>query len=84
MLIGGSLNFGGAIIMATEAAVNSGAGLTSVATNINNLSSLHSRIPEAMFIDWQESNLVKVIKNSNIIAIGKGLDLMSTRKVYCN
>ncbi|MUP60092.1 NAD(P)H-hydrate dehydratase, partial [Veillonellaceae bacterium M2-4] len=45
LLIGGSLNFGGAIIMATEAAVNSGAGLTSVATNINNLSSLHSRIP---------------------------------------
>ncbi|WP_240403674.1 NAD(P)H-hydrate dehydratase [Lactobacillus jensenii] len=75
LLIGGSLNFGGAIIMATEAAVNSGAGLTSVATNINNLSSLHSRIPEAMFIDWQEANLVKVIKNSNIIAIGPGLGL---------
>ena len=41
LLIGGSENYGGAIIMAAEAALNSGAGLISVATHAVNLDALH-------------------------------------------
>lgn len=33
LLIGGSENYGGAIIMSTEGAINAGTGLTAVATH---------------------------------------------------
>lgn len=81
LIIGGNLNFGGAIIMSAEATVNSGAGLTSVATDINNLCSLHSRIPEVMFIDWRDTKLVEAIENSDVIAIGPGLGLDAQAKL---
>ena len=56
LLIGGSDNYGGAIIMSTEGAINAGAGLVATATHPMNLSALHARLPEAMFIDWRDSN----------------------------
>lgn len=75
LLIGGSENYGGAIIMATEAAVNCGAGLTAVATHSMNLTALHARDPEAMFIDWQDKNLPALIKQMDVIVCGPGLGL---------
>ena len=73
LLIGGSENYGGAIIMSTEGAINSGAGLTAVATHSINLSALHSRDPEAMFIDWKDNNLGNLIKKMDVIVCGPGL-----------
>ena len=73
LLIGGSENYGGAIIMAAEAALNSGAGLISVATHAVNLDALHARNPEIMFIDWRDRNLVDLITKMDVIVCGPGL-----------
>ena len=73
LLIGGSENYGGAIIMAAEAALNSGAGLISVATHAVNLDALHARNPEIMFIDWRDRNLVDLMKKMDVIVCGPGL-----------
>ena len=73
LLIGGSENYGGAIIMAAEAALNSGAGLISVATHAVNLDALHARNPEVMFIDWHDRNLVNLMKKMDVIVCGPGL-----------
>lgn len=74
LLIGGNRNMGGAIIMAAQAAVYSGAGLTTVATDGINHTALHSRLPEAMVLDWYNDDLlVSKIKNSDVILIGCGL-----------
>ena len=48
LLIGGTYPYGGAIIMAALAAVHSGAGLVTVATDRENIPALHSQLPEAM------------------------------------
>ncbi|MBA1435090.1 NAD(P)H-hydrate dehydratase [Bombilactobacillus bombi] len=76
LLIAGSQNFGGAAIMATTAAVYSGAGLVSVATDIMNFTSLHSRLPEAMVVDLHDINpILSLLKTVNVVAIGPGLEL---------
>ena len=48
VLAGGDAGMGGAIIMASEAAVSVGAGLTKVITRGEHLQPLLSRCPEAM------------------------------------
>ncbi|WP_105955891.1 NAD(P)H-hydrate dehydratase [Apilactobacillus quenuiae] len=73
-LIGGNQNFGGAIIMASAATVHSGAGLVTTFTDRVNLSSLHNHVPEAMFVDYDDtSSLEKLIPTFNVIVIGPGL-----------
>lgn len=75
LLIGGSSNYGGAIIMATEGALNAGAGLIAVATHSVNLTALHARDPEAMFVDWQDRQLGALIKQMDVIVCGPGLGM---------
>ena len=58
LLIGGTYPYGGAIIMAALAAVHSGAGLVTVATNPDNLTALHSHLPEAMGFDLADHELL--------------------------
>ena len=75
LLIGGSKNYGGAVIMATEGALNSGAGLISVATDLFNATSLHTRNPEAMFLDWDnQEKLSQMIPTMDVVICGMGLD----------
>ena len=80
LLIGGSENYGGAIIMSTSGAVNSGAGLTAVATHPVNLTALHARLPEAMFIDWRDTKLANLIKNMDVVVCGPGLGMSDLAK----
>ena len=80
LLIGGSENYGGAIIMSTSGAVNSGAGLTAVATHPVNLTALHARLPEAMFIDWRDAKLANLIKNMDVVVCGPGLGMSDLAK----
>lgn len=75
LLIGGSSNYGGAIIMATEGAINAGAGLTAVATHSINLAPLHARDPEAMFVDWRDRDLGQLIGKMDVVACGPGLGM---------
>lgn len=80
MLIGGNENYGGAIIMAAEGALNSGAGLVTVATHSLNLTALHARDPEIMYLDWHQHNISALIKKVNVIVCGPGLGLNETAK----
>ena len=74
LIVGGNKNYGGAIIMSAQAAVNSGAGLVTVACDPINLSSLHSVLPEAVFQDFNDlKSLKSMILKSNVISVGSGL-----------
>lgn len=74
LLIGGTYPYGGAIIMAAIAAVHSGAGLVTVATDQENIPALHSHLPEAMGFDLADRDLLcEQIKKANVILVGPGL-----------
>ena len=60
LLIGGNKKYGGALIMSAEGALNSGAGLTTVATDSVNISALHTRDPEIMALDWDKRDELKI------------------------
>ena len=67
LLIGGLYPYGGAIIMAAIACVNSGAGLVTVATDRDNIPALHAHLPEAMAFDFDN------LRVANVVLIGSGL-----------
>lgn len=74
LLVGGNHQFGGAIIMATAASVYSGAGLVTVATDPINTTALHSQLPEAMVIDFNNhQELAEMVAKVNTVVIGPGL-----------
>ena len=73
-LIGGNRNFGGAILMASAAAVYAGAGLVTTITDASNQTSLHARLPEAMFADMNDHEQIKSLTTSaDVVVIGPGL-----------
>ena len=75
-LIGGNQQYGGAIIMSAEACIKSGAGLTTVITAEKNHAPLHTRLPEAMVLDFSElTTIYQILKKADVILIGPGLGL---------
>ncbi|WP_203650801.1 NAD(P)H-hydrate dehydratase [Secundilactobacillus yichangensis] len=73
-LVGGNDHFGGAILMATEASVYSGAGLNTTLTDPSNFVSLHSRLPEAMVADFSNRDeLTDLVSAANTVVVGPGL-----------
>ncbi|MDN6195802.1 MAG: NAD(P)H-hydrate dehydratase [Atopostipes suicloacalis] len=85
LCVGGNKEMGGAIILSAKAALNSGAGLVTVASASENRTSLHAQVPEAMFKD--SSNLValaRAIKQSDTILLGPGLGRDSDAKTIFN
>lgn len=75
LLIGGTYPYGGAIIMAALAAVHSGAGLVTVATDRENVPALHSQLPEAMaFAVTDQELLAEQIAKAGVILLGPGLN----------
>ncbi|EFW08043.1 carbohydrate kinase [Streptococcus anginosus 1_2_62CV] len=74
LLIGGTYPFGGAIIMAALAAVHSGAGLVTVATDRENIAALHAHLSEAMAFDVQDKKLLtEQVQKADVVLIGSGL-----------
>lgn len=60
--------------MAALAAVHSGAGLVTVATDPDNLTALHSHLPEAMGFDLADRDLLREqIQKASVILVGPGL-----------
>lgn len=60
--------------MAALAAVHSGAGLVTVATDPDNLTALHSHLPEAMGFDLADQDLLREqIQKASVILVGPGL-----------
>lgn len=73
-LVGGNQNFGGAIIMASTAAVCAGAGLVTTCTDKLNAGPLHSQLPEAMFADFTDDQQVaKLVEAATTVVVGPGL-----------
>lgn len=73
-LVGGNRNFGGAIIMASTAAVCAGAGLVTTCTDPINAGALHSQLPEAMFADFtNDDQVAQLVKAATTVVVGPGL-----------
>lgn len=74
MIIGGELGYGGAISLATGAALKSGAGLVSVATRNEHVPAILSRYPEAMVHGVNSGqDLQPLLERADVIVIGPGL-----------
>lgn len=74
MIIGGDTGYGGAVIMAAEAAARTGAGLVSVATRPEHVSAILARRPEVMacgVVSGQE--LEPLLARPTVLVIGPGL-----------
>ncbi|PSW07707.1 bifunctional ADP-dependent NAD(P)H-hydrate dehydratase/NAD(P)H-hydrate epimerase [Photobacterium rosenbergii] len=76
ILAGGDHGMGGAIRMASEAAARSGAGLTAVLTQPDNVLSIVTARPEIMATGWQQTDksvLVQRLKWADVLVLGPGL-----------
>jgi ADP-dependent NAD(P)H-hydrate dehydratase len=74
VMIGGNQQYGGAIIMAAQASVYGGTGLTTVISDPVNRSALHARLPEAMFVSWDQTELISTVTESaDVLLIGPGM-----------
>lgn len=75
LIVGGDTNYGGAVMMAAEASLRSGAGLVSVITRSCHRSALLARRPEVMVLGTEDENaqIDALIDRATVIVIGPGL-----------
>ncbi|KAB8181069.1 NAD(P)H-hydrate dehydratase, partial [Lysobacter maris] len=76
LCVGGDLGHGGAILLAAEAALRSGAGLVDVVTRSAHLAAMLARRPEAMVhaVDaLGDASLEPMLEAADVLAIGPGL-----------
>ena len=74
MVIGGAQGMGGAVIMASEAAARTGAGLVSCATHDDHIAPLLARCPEVMSVGISSAEgLAPLLKRPSVLVIGPGL-----------
>ncbi|MGV8940207.1 MAG: NAD(P)H-hydrate dehydratase [Lysobacter sp.] len=76
LCIGGEHGHGGAIMLAAEAALRTGAGLVDVVTRTAHVGGLLARLPEAMVhghADDADSLEAPLVTRADVIAIGPGL-----------
>lgn len=74
LCIGGNHGSGGAIVLAAQAALRSGAGLVSVATRGEHIAPLLARCPEAMAHGVEDVTCLQMlIEHADVLAIGPGL-----------
>lgn len=74
LIVGGDRGYGGAVLMAAEAALRCGSGLTSVITHQDHCSALLSRTPEVMVTSTENTQQVEqLLDAATVIVIGPGL-----------
>lgn len=74
LVIGGDHGTGGAVMLAAEAALRSGAGLVSVATRRAHVPALLARLPEAMVFDADDAALLEArLQAAGCVVLGPGL-----------
>ncbi len=74
LVVGGDYGMGGAVILAAEAALRTGAGLVTVLTRSENVPSVLSRRPEVMAVGVDEStDITSHLARADVLAIGPGL-----------
>lgn len=74
-IVGGDYGYGGAVLMAAEAAQRCGAGLVSVITRSVHRAALLGRRPEVMVFGTEDEGeaIDKILARANVIVIGPGL-----------
>ena len=74
VFVGGDHGMGGAVILAAEAALRTGAGLVTVLTRSENVPAVLARCPEVMVVGIDEStDLSSHLARADVLAIGPGL-----------
>jgi NAD(P)H-hydrate epimerase len=74
LLIGGDHGFGGAILLSTEIALRSGAGMVSLATRPEHIPAALTRVPEAMALGTSSANqLMGLLEKVSVLVVGPGL-----------
>ncbi|VVP97151.1 NAD(P)H-hydrate dehydratase [Pseudomonas fluorescens] len=74
LLIGGDHGFGGAILLSTETALRSGAGMVSLATRPEHVPAALTRVPEAMVLGTSSANqLMGLLEKVSVLVVGPGL-----------
>lgn len=74
LCVGGNLGSGGAVMLASEAALRAGTGLASVATRALHVAPLLARLPEAMVHAVDDAgDLAPLLARATVVAIGPGL-----------
>jgi len=74
LLIGGNQGLGGAIILASQACIRVGSGLTATLMHATNVMPMLVSVPEVMSTDWDcEQQVNQRLDWCNVIAIGPGL-----------
>jgi NAD(P)H-hydrate epimerase len=74
LLIGGDHGFGGAILLSTETALRSGAGMVSLATRHEHVPAALTRVPEAMALGTSSANqLMALLEKVSVLVVGPGL-----------
>lgn len=74
LLIGGDHGFGGAILLSTEMALRSGAGMVSLATRPDHVPAALTRVPEAMALGTSSANqLMGLLEKVSTLVVGPGL-----------
>ncbi len=74
LCIGGDHGSGGAIVLAAQAALRTGAGLVSVATRAEHVPAVLARCPEAMAHAAEESaDVMMLLQRASVVAVGPGL-----------
>ena len=64
--------------------ITAGAGLVTCATDKHNLNALHTRLPEAMFVDYSDfSDLLENLTKADVIVLGPGLGLDKLAQNIC-
>ena len=72
VIVGGNLGYGGAVLLAAEAALKTGAGLVSVVTHREYVGGFLARAPEVM-VHRAERSIADLLARADVIAIGPGL-----------
>ncbi len=74
VIIGGDHGMGGAVILAAEAALRTGAGLVTVLTRSENVPAVLARRPEVMVVGVDEAtDFSSYLSRADVLAIGPGL-----------
>jgi ADP-dependent NAD(P)H-hydrate dehydratase / NAD(P)H-hydrate epimerase len=74
LLIGGDHGFGGAILLSSETALRSGAGMVTLATRSEHVPAALTRMPEVMSAGVRSSNqLGALIEPAAVLVVGPGL-----------
>lgn len=74
LIIGGDHGYGGAAIMAAQAAARAGAGLVSVATRLEHVAPLLARQPEVMVHAVESTTeLAPLMQRATVVVVGPGL-----------